>query len=216
MKNKSNFSALILTAAALIFTVLIKLVDVQAIGPEGAPVGFASLNGPVSEALGIKLLWYDLSEALGYLAILVCLFFAALGAYQLIRGKSLRKVDSHILALGGLYAVTVILYVLFDKIALNVRPVLENGVPEASYPSSHTMLSLVAFGSAAWLINRYFVEDRPRRILTVTALVLMVLTVAARLLSGFHWLTDIIGGLLISAALLAWFAAICDRIDGKQ
>ena len=109
-----------------------------------------------------------------------------------------------------------ILYVLFDKIALNVRPVLENGVPEASYPSSHTMLSLVAFGSAAWLINRYFVEDRPRRILTVTALVLMVLTVAARLLSGFHWLTDIIGGLLISAALLAWFAAICDRIDGKQ
>ena len=215
MKNSRRLTAPLLTAAALLFTVLVKLVDVQPIGPDASSVGFAAVNGAVSDALGVQLLWYDLSQGLGFLAIAVCLFFAAMGVYQLIREKSLKRVDRHILALGGLYAVTAVLYVLFDKIALNYRPVLENGELEPSYPSSHTMLSLVVFGSAAWLIWRYFAEEKPKKILTCIALLLMAVTVVSRLLSGFHWLTDILGGLLISAALLSWFTAVCRKIDGE-
>ena len=164
-ENRST--AVILTALAMIFTLLVKIVDVQAIGPNGSEVGFAAVNGAVANALGVKLFWYDVSETLGYLAILTCLFFAALGVYQLIKEKSLKKVDKRILALGALYAVTVVLYVLFDKVAVNYRPVLENGVLEPSYPSSHTVLSLVAFGSAFLLVRKYFIEEKPRRIIAM-------------------------------------------------
>ncbi|MBO4872667.1 MAG: phosphatase PAP2 family protein [Lachnospiraceae bacterium] len=204
-------TAILLTAAALVFTVLVRFVNVQPIGPNGSEVGFASVNKAAAEAIGVSIFWYEISQTLGILAILVCVFFAALGAYQLIREKSIRKVDRRILALGGLYAVTVFLYVLFDKLAINYRPVLENGVLEPSYPSSHTMLSLVAFGSVFLLVRRFFAEAKPRRIIGAAALVLLVLTVLSRLLSGFHWLTDIIGGILIAAALLAWFAWLLDR-----
>ena len=213
---RTQKTAICLTAAALLFTVLIKLVDVQQIGPNGSSVGFAALNGAVANALGVRLFWYDVSETLGYLAILVCLFFAALGIYQLIKGKSLKAVDPRILILGGLYALTVVLYVLFDKFALNYRPVLENGVLEPSYPSSHTMLSLVAFGSAYLLVSRYFREEKPRRIISAAALVLLFLTVLSRLLSGFHWLTDIIGALLISGALLGWFSVLIGVVKGRK
>ncbi len=211
--RKDMLTALIMTGAALLFILLVKVVDVEAIGPDGSSVGFAALNGAVWETLGVKLIWYDISQALGYLAILVCLFFAVLGAYQLIREKNIRKVDRHFLLLGALYALTVLLYVLFDKIVINYRPVLENGVLEPSYPSSHTMLGLVGFGSAAWMIGRYFAEKKPRLILTAVLLFLMALTVITRLLSGFHWLTDIIGGVLTAGALMAWFIWACSRID---
>ena len=207
---------MILTAIALVFTVLVRFVDVQGIGPNGSDVGFASVNGAVSDTVGVSLFWYEVSQTLGILAILTCVFFAVLGGYQLIKEKSLKKVDKRILALGGLYAVTLILYVFFDKVAVNYRPVLENGVLEASYPSSHTMLSLVAFGSLSLLVRKYFIEEKPRRIICSAAIVLMVLSVLSRLLSGFHWLTDIIGGLLIAGALLAWFAVVCGRIDGRR
>ena len=209
-------AAVILTAIALVFTVLVRFVDVQGIGPNGSDVGFASVNGAVSDTVGVSLFWYEVSQTLGILAILTCVFFAVLGGYQLIKEKSLKKVDKRILALGGLYAVTLILYVFFDKVAVNYRPVLENGVLEASYPSSHTMLSLVAFGSLSLLVRKYFIEEKPRRIICSAAIVLMVLSVLSRLLSGFHWLTDIIGGLLIAGALLAWFAVVCGRIDGRR
>ena len=213
MKAKNNTKpALVVTAAALLFTVLLKLVDVQPIGPNGSEVGFAALNGAVADLLGVSVFWYDISQTLGYVAILLGAMFAVIGALQLIRRRSLAKVDPEIIALGALYAVTLILYLLFDKVALNYRPILENGVLEPSYPSSHTLLSLVVFGSAFLLIRRYFYPGRVQKVLTGCDLVFLILTVLARLLSGCHWLTDIVGGMLISAALLGWFSVLKDTL----
>ena len=209
-------AALLFTLIALIFTVLVKLVDVKAIGPNGSEVGFAALNGAVAGTIGVSAFWYDVSQTFGYVAILLAAMFAVIGAVQLIRRKSLAKVDPEILSLGALYAVTVILYVLFDRFAINYRPVLENGVLEPSYPSSHTMLSLVVFGSAVFLIRRYFYPGTVRKVLTGTALAFLALTVLTRLLSGFHWLTDIIGGMLIAAALLGWFSVLTAALKKKK
>ena len=106
----------------LILIVLLCLADRQPVGAEGSVVGLATLNGAVMKLTGVwgtdggvRMELYQLTEYLGYFAILVLCVFALLGLLQLIRRRSLRKVDRQILAMGGLFIVTLILYVFFEK-----------------------------------------------------------------------------------------------------
>ncbi|MBO4839059.1 MAG: phosphatase PAP2 family protein [Lachnospiraceae bacterium] len=205
LKNKRFLNAACWTAAALLFTLLIKLVDVRNAGVAGTPLGFAGINTAVHDALGTSSFWYTVSKVLGICAILTALFFAGMGLWQWYRRKSLKEVDRVFFVLAALYVLVVILWKGFDVLALNYRPVLENGVPEPSYPSTHTLLGVVLFCSAVPMIMTYMKRGTLRNILALCAIAAAFLTVLARFLSGVHWFTDIIGGLLISAALLSWF-----------
>ena len=156
--------------------------------------------------------WYKITNILGYLAILIGLGFAAIGGLQLIYRRSILKVDKEILLLGALYVVTVIFYILFEKVIVNYRPILmpDGEGLEASFPSSHTMLSCVILGSGLQLIKKYAQKSKTvQLVLTVIFAVMLALIVAGRLLSGVHWFTDILGGILLSVALLnAWEGAV--------
>jgi undecaprenyl-diphosphatase len=44
----------------------------------------------------------------------------------------------------------------------------------------------------------------------------LVIAVAGRLLSGVHWFTDIVGGVLISMTLLACFSGVKGVIQSKK
>ena len=187
---------------------LLKTFDVAAIGPMGTEVGFSALNGSVHDALPMNLFWYDLSEIFGTLSLGVCAVFGGLGAVQLVKGKSLMKVNRFILALGAFYVVVIGCYVLFEIIVVNYRPVIMPGVEgvEASFPSSHTMLTCCAMGSAAMVMKRFLSNPAVCMGLQAGCVLLAAVTVAARLMSGVHWLTDIIGGVLLSCVLLGLFA----------
>lgn len=205
--KKTLWAAFVLTALFLIFTVLVCTVDVQPIGPQDTNVGFAGLNEKAHTLFGENVLLYRVTELLGYIAITVAAFFGVVGLCQWIRRKNILKVDRDILALGVLFIVVISFYVSFNKVAVNYRPMILPGETEleASFPSSHTMLALTVFGGAM-IILREKVTDRVLRVvLTVLFSVLIAVTVIGRLLSGAHWLTDIIAGVLLSAALLAWF-----------
>ena len=205
MKNKRLLSAVCWTAAALLFTLLIKLVDVRPAGAANAPLGFAGINTAVHEALGTSSFWYKVSKGLGICGILTAVSFAGLGLWQWWQRKSLKEVDRVFFALAGLYAAVVILWKLFDVLALNYRPVLDKGAAEPSYPSTHTLLAICFFGSAVPMIMTYVKNRTLRKVLALCAIAAAFLTVLARFLSGVHWFTDIIGGILISGALLSWF-----------
>lgn len=200
--------AVFLTALSMVFTLMVWLINVKPVGPRESSVGLAFLNEPVFKALGVSAKWYGLSEVLGYLALALAGMMGVIGLIQLIHRRKLLKVDPEILSLGILYGVTLLLYILFDKIAINYRPLVVDGLLESSYPSSHTMLSLVVFGSGLWMLKRYFYPGKLQRVLMICAGALLVLTVLARLLSGYHWLTDIIGGILMATMLLAWFDVV--------
>lgn len=203
MKRKIiGFGILLLLAVA--FTVLAKLADVAPLAPDGSGVGFAALNGAVRDALGVRWGWFDLSEALGYVALTAAGAFALLGLWQLLRRRSLRKVDRNLLILGGLYAAVLALYVFFELVPINLRPVLMPGesAPEPSFPSSHTLLSCTVMVSAAHQLGFYLRGKTPLRVLRGVCYALAALTVCGRLLSGVHWFTDILGGLCFAAALL--------------
>ena len=196
----------------LLLILLVKTVDVAVVGPEGAKIGLSKLNVAIHDLFGVHMAWYKVTNVLGYLAILIGLCFAAIGGLQLIYRRSILKVDKEILLLGGLYVVTVLFYILFEKVVVNYRPILmpDGEGLEASFPSSHTMLSCVILGSGLELLKKYARKDKTiQTALTVIFAVMLALIVAGRLLSGVHWFTDILGGILLSVALLnAWEALL--------
>ena len=95
-----------------------------------------------------------------------------------------------------------IVYILADKIVINYRPVLEDGVLESSYPSSHTLLACCICASSLLIAKYYMKNQKLLKIFNYGTIILMIISVVGRLLSGVHWLTDILGGIIISAFLV--------------
>ena len=197
----------LLLLAFFLFTMAVINVDVQPIGPKGSKVGFAAINGPVHKAFPLSDFFYTLTTYLGYLALLAVLGYGVLGLLQLIKRRSLKKVDSQLMALGVFFVLMLLCYVAFEKLPINYRPViLEEGL-EASYPSSHTMLALCVFG-AMMVPYPQLIPAEKLTFVRVAAASLMVISVVGRLLSGVHWLTDIVGAILLSAALLSFYCML--------
>ena len=61
----------------------------------------------------------------------------------------------------------------------------------------------------------YLQEKRLTNLLQNICLVLMAVSVLGRLFSGVHWLTDILGGLFLSFALLQAFSGVLDKLEDK-
>ena len=197
-------SVLLLSAFAL-WTALLGVVDAQTIGPQGSSVGFATLNGWFHNLTGTHMWLHTVTDWLGLVPVAVGFGFAILGLVQWIRRRGIWKVDFSILVLGGFYIIVLAVYLLFEKNVANYRPVLIEGYLEASYPSSTTLLVLCVMPTAMiQLKNR--IKSNVFRQCTMSAItVFMVFMVIGRLLSGVHWLTDIVGGILLSAGLVALY-----------
>ena len=191
----------------VIFSLWIRLFDVQPVGPEGSSIGFAGLNVAVHEFFGMHLFWYKLTQLLGVAAIAVAGVFAVVGLVQLIQRKSLLKVDKKILMLGVIYIIVILLYVLFEKVPFNYRPVVLDPAEglEPSYPSTHTMIILTIFGTAIGVIGDYIKNAKLVLLLKIAALVIMAVTIIGRLICGVHWFTDIAGGVIISLFFINLF-----------
>ena len=188
--------------AFVIWTVLVRIVDVQAIGPEGSSVGFATLNRFVHELTGENLFLYVLTDLLSILPLAFVPAFGVLGLCQLIHRKSLRKVDRSILVLGGFYAAVLACFLFFEVCVINYRPLLIEGVLEASYPSSTTMLVMCVMPTAMMQLRDRIENKAICRILLVLLGLFTAFMVIGRLVSGVHWFSDIIGALLISSTLV--------------
>ena len=209
-------ASIVLFVLFIAFTAAVCLYDVQAIGPQGSSVGLAGINSTFAQKFAYNGTFYKLTKYLGYLAILVVIFFAALGVMELVKKKSLGRVSNGILMLGALYVAVAVFYVLFNKIIVNYRPVLEDGALEASYPSSHTMLAVCVFISAAVQISRGRGAAAFKKICAVVFTALAVIMVVGRTISGVHWFTDIVGGVLLSAALLTAYCASLSYLSAKS
>ena len=210
MKKKLFVGAGFLGAFVL-WTVLVSLVDIHPIGPNGSRVGFVALNGFVHGLTGVNLLLYTVTDWLGLVPIGVAFGFAMLGLAQWIKRKSLLKVDRSLLALGGFYMVVMAAYIFFEIVVINYRPTLIDGYLEASYPSSTTMLVMCVMPTAMMQLHARIQNHVFRRCVMISIAVFIVFMVIGRLVSGVHWLSDIIGGALISAGLVMIYASVSVR-----
>ena len=201
--------------AALIF--LLKIYDVAAVGPAGTEIGFSHFNLFVHGLTGVNMLWYYVTEFIGYATIGVCLVFALVGFVQMIKRRSLLKVDRELWALGGLFIVTIGSYVFFEKFIVNYRPIIMPGEtePEASFPSSHTVLIMTVLIAVMIISDRYVSKGLDALVRIVCFLTVLV-TLFGRSYCGAHWATDIIGGILLSTTLLLLFSAVISAGDKKK
>ncbi len=197
-----------LLAVFVLWTVLIRFVDVEAIGPRQSSVGFATLNGYIHNLTGVNMPLYIITDWLGLVPIGVAFGFAVLGIVQCIKRKSLLKVDRSILTLGGFYIVVMAVYILFEIVVINYRPTLIDGYLEASYPSSTTILVMCVMPTAMMQLRTRIKNDLSRRCVMLTITVFITFMVIGRLVSGVHWITDIIGGALLSTAIVLMYYSI--------
>lgn len=188
------------------FTILVMNIDVQPIGPNDSKVGLSTINGAFADTVGQNETWYKISDYAGYLALLIPVGFALLGLFQVIKRKSLLKVDRHLILLAVFYVIVLCAYITFEIFKVNYRPILVDGVLEASYPSSHTLLSLCITASAIFESHLLL---KNKKALLISADILFVtigsVVLVGRILSGVHWLSDIIGGVLLSVSLVCFF-----------
>ena len=212
-KNWKNFYiAICILSAFLLWTVAVRFIDVQAIGPEESSVGFATINNFVHNLTGVHIVLYTITDWLGLVPLSFVIGFALLGLVQWIKRKHVLKVDYSILVLGVFYVVVMAAYVLFEIFIVNYRPVLIEGFLEASYPSSTTMLVLCVMPTAIMQFNSRIRSVIPRRILNFAINAFIVFMVVGRLFSGVHWVSDIIGGALLSGGLIMLYRCFCSMV----
>lgn len=202
MKEKRNLLAGAgLIGAFALWTVLIRWVDVQAVGQNGTKIGFADFNVWFHQLTGVHMTLYTITDWLGLVPIFICLCFGVLGLVQLIKRRSLLRVDPDILLLGIYYVLVIACYLIFEMIPVNYRPVLIEGRLEASYPSSTTLLVLSVMPTLWFQANRRVSNAMIRKAVAVFVVTFSVFMVIGRLVTGVHWATDIIGSVLLSAGL---------------
>ena len=201
------FAGSMLVVVFAVWTVLIQTVDVQPVGQNGTDVGFASFNRWFHKLTGVHMMLYTITDWLGLIPIFICMIFGVMGLVQLIQRRSLLKVDYDIIFLGIYYVIVIFGYLIFEMIPINYRPILIEGFMEASYPSSTTLLVLGVMPTLIEQVNRRSESLIVKRIVQVLVICFSAFMVLGRLIAGVHWLTDIVGSIMLSAGLFCFYKA---------
>jgi undecaprenyl-diphosphatase len=211
MKRKSKvtfFSGLIFIMLFIVWTFAVVLVDVKPVGVNGTSVGFATINTWFHNLTKVNMTLYNITDWAGLVPVFICMVFGMLGLFQLIKRRSLLKVDFDIIVLGVYYVIVILGYLVFEMIPINYRPILINGFMEASYPSSTTLLVLSVMPTVVFQCNKRLQSQKTKKLIELITVVFSLFMVVGRLASGVHWLTDIIGSCFLSAGLFYIYKAV--------
>ena len=206
-EKKNLLIGSIFLAMFAVWTALIQSVDVQPLGQNGTSIGFATFNCWFHHFTGVNMAIYTITDWMGLVPVVICLSFAGIGLVQLIKRRSLFKVDTDIMILGVYFVIVFLAYAIFEIIPINYRPILIEGKMEASYPSSTTLLVLSVMPALIEQIQRRLSGITAKRIIKIVAIAFSAFMVIGRLVSGVHWFTDIVGGVLLSAGLFKLYKA---------
>lgn len=205
-----------LILAFAVWTILVQIVDVQPIGPQGTEVGFASVNRWFHKLTGVHMSLYTITDWMGLIPVFVCMIFGGIGFVQLVKRRSLFRVDYDILCLGIYYIIVIFNYLIFEIIPVNYRPILIEGFLEASYPSSTTLLVLSVMLTLSFQVKWRVKKAALKNSICILESLFSAFMVIGRLVSGVHWLTDITGAVMLSAGLFCIYKAVVLRFYREE
>lgn len=206
--KRNVFAGITLIIAFLVWTVLILLIDVQPLGQNGSNIGFSTFNIWFHKLTGVHMDIYIITDWLGLVPVVVCMLFGGIGLMQLIKRRSLFKVDYDIIVLGVYYIVVILGYLVFEVIPINYRPILIEGVMEVSYPSSTTLLVLSVMPTLFYQTNQRVENKAFQKVINIFTVAFSGFMVIGRLIAGVHWFTDIVGGIILSAGLFSIYKGV--------
>lgn len=215
-KKRDLLSGFILLTTFVVWTILIQYIDVKKAGPNETEIGFATFNVWFHKVTGEHMSIYTITDWLGLVPIVICMCFGVLGIVQLIKRRSLLKVDADIILLGVYYVLVIMGYLLFEMVPINYRPVLIEGYLEASYPSSTALLVLSVMPTLKFQIDRRSASPIFKNVITAFVVGFSAFMVIGRLISGVHWATDIMGSVFLSSGLFMIYKFAAEYNSSKK
>lgn len=210
--KKQNIRNIIITSSLfllfIIFTILCKTIDIQPLGANSTNIGFAKFNTSIHDKITSDDIWDKIGDIFMILSIVVVCILLIIGLIQAIRRKNIFKIDKQIICAGIIFAILIVFYLLFELLVINYRPILIDNALEASYPSTHALLVCVVMSITIILSHIYFKKKTYKTLIDLFSSVSILTTCISRLLSGMHWITDIIGAILLSASLVSLYITI--------
>ena len=197
-KHKLLIKGSCLVAAFCIWTALVLNVDVQPVGVNGTAVGFATLNSRIHSMTGVNMKLYMLTDCLSIIPLFICVVHGFMGAVQAVKNRSIFRVEKDIIYLGFYYVAVIACYLLFEIFPVNYRPVLISGIMESSYAQKE-----FAWSDKKWLADRKIIKA-----VEIFSTFFSAGMVLGRFLSGVHWVTDIIGAVLLSSGLFSIYKGV--------
>ena len=210
MNNEARKKMLIAVGmfiAFILWTIGVYLINVQPIGPEETTVGFATVNQYIHHFTGVHMALYVITDWLGLVPICFAIGFSILGLCQWIGRRKIGNVDFSLWILGGFYIVVVASYLIFENVIINYRPILIDGNLEVSYPSSTTLLVICVMYTAMLQLQDRIQNKVLNRCTSYIIKAFIAFMVIGRFISGVHWFSDIIGGILLSISLIQTYQA---------
>ena len=198
------------------WTLIVITIDVGIAPNTFTEIGLSTLNLWFHEMTGVHLELYVITDWLGLVPVGVCLVFGFMGLYQLISRRSLLNVDHDLILLGIYYVIVIVCYVIFEMVSVNYRPILIEGRLEASYPSSTTLLVLCVMPTLIFQCRRRIHHFMLIHIIEGIAGLFSMMMVVCRLVSGVHWISDIVGACLLSYSLYSLYRAAVEYCDKKE
>ena len=194
------------TVIFILFTIMVTALDGQTV--DGHRLGLATMNGWWRDLVGVNAAWRVVSDVVAVGTVFGAVGLLIVQIVAVVRGRGLRPVvrdwwgvDLVLISLG-------ICYGLFQIVVINYRPLLMHGVAEASYPSSHVLLFATVWPLLILTLWRMTKRRWVRVTVMVVGMMVMLAGIVARALSGYHWLSDLVGGVLLGVTLVAWYLAL--------
>lgn len=214
-RNGFVFTAILFTGF-IIYTLCVMHVDIKPLGLEGSKIGFASINVPIHEFLGYNMIFYYISKFIGILTFAVAGFFGVLTIVEMVVRKGIFKANQSLYALMVIYVLVILAYIFFEKVPVNFRPVDMGEGLEPSFPSTHTMMAVTVYVTGAIQIKYRLDESKIKKIVMAVLYSLNGLMILCRMISGVHWFTDILGGVVIGSVFISLYLNLISLISDRK
>lgn len=158
------------------------------------------------------------------LIVVVSVFTSFFASKDKSKGFKIAFVDSLFFGISWLYGNS--FYRMLKILAGRIRPYMyfenpsQKGIEKGdfflSWPSGHSANVFMAFGFLlTWFTVRYADSKLKKPVLTFTFAV-CVTTMILRMLSGNHFMTDVLSGAAIGCVSGYFISALCYRINGEK